>query len=402
LALSILAPAIIIKNNVALTKVLVIGPLLSWTGLLINATFVVGWLIVDITSFVQTAMFMRLARTAHTLRDMIAIAIFDIILTLNIFTFVFSAIYAIGVEIADHNGISGTFSIHPFVGPSEDDQKKFDSFTGYGDALWTLSKSGVATQAAIIVPRGSNGEIPYPGYTIIFTKELSPEEFVNHLLQSIPDAQIFDDRRTVLGEKSYSGKAFKIHMAGAFRHVSIFESYVRAYYSSNLSQSEFLSLVKLRYVPWSLGRYFEYPFPRGTLEPHPTINLFFVHCDGREYFTRSIDDLNKCTSLGMLPIGWALVESYMALQHDRMYLWSGPASIYASTSLFLTMAFYTGIVVIALLWLVRRVIRPFIFSNRFLDMSVAPLTVGCVYLLVLTSPVVLLVIGVGYSLLMFS
>jgi hypothetical protein len=359
---------------------------------------------VDIASSLQTALFIRLIARIRSPTDMLFMAACDLIVTINLFVFIFPIGLSAWVVGRDQIGRSvDLFIERPSVESTRErqlgDEVLSQAISGYG--LYAAEVSAVTYLGSSA--DSSSRPAPATG-TIVATKGVDGAKLVDSFLRQLgvnnptehkgsPPNYDDDDDLKELRDAIYSDKTFSHGVVHLARHLSLEGQslvYGRIFNKLHVIQDNFPAVVKLVPVYANMND-IHMGWPNEFVRvPHDRARQYFVSCDGKDYFSDTIGDLQKCKTLGILASGRLLKTAYEFSYLMQPDLLAVPASLFIITSLFLTATFYICFA-LALIgaWLARRA-NVVAFSWQWLDYEKSPFAVIGLALVILTTPVILL------------
>lgn len=389
LALLVIIPVTCLINQKSPANIFTIwGELESRRNLMVLAFLLVSCFVIDMLSFLQTAMFMRLTAYVPRLRDMVAMSFFDVVVTLNLFSMLFAAFLVPLVSYIDARGTMMDVRIED-DGPASN----LKSARGKGSPMEALRGAGlVISNLGYRAKRPdddkwkavASGYVAVKGYTI--------DDAVKAFLSSTGakrEAIRETTEKSEFGMRERAGVSASIAASGLHRRLSTMQLYQAIYMRSHVVQDAFMALMKLQLLTIDTSALFS------IVEEHASTPLkyglpYFSLCDGQARYEVTIE-VRSCEKYAVLDVGTPFTRLYTWLMVFHPEIEPLPITMIAASSLFLTMAFYMGLAIYSAIAFAARYASGVMLSDKYLDLKVAPLTVGSIYAMLCLAPVGILI-----------
>ncbi len=333
-------------------------------------------LLIDMLSFLQTAMFMRLTAYVPRLRDMVAMAFFDIVVTLNLFSMLFAALLVPVVFYIDQRGTPMEISAR--------DTGSVSSKRGSGkeSSMEVLRANGLSINGIEYLakrPGDQKWNAYETGYVAL--KGYTAEEVVRSFMMSAgasPGTIVEAVANRESDTRETRSTTATIETWGLHRRLNFMLLYQIVYTRSHVVQDAFLGLLKLDLLAIDTSALFSIS-EEYSATPLKYDRPFFSLCDGQVRYEASVESRPTCEKYAVLEVGTPLTRLYTWLMAVKPEVKPFPITVIAASSLFLTMAFYMGLAVYSAIAFAARHASGFMLSNKYLDLEVAPLTIGAIY-----------------------
>lgn len=380
----------------------------------------------DLISVLQTAMFMRFAASIRSFADMLFLGLCDLIITVNIFVFVFPIAMTAIFKLDDLTGrnldiyVSASTLAEPERGTPAKQKKtgplseKSDEFergasdlifeegTVFADEFKNFVKNnrGRVDELSIEPYQETyNGKttsvIPTAAYVISNGMKLDDvnKTVWQALGVTLDDAQPpkADD---ILGEALRRGKNFShgvIKLSDGFHKTSLLNLYFAAYSDSHAVQDQFLALPFLQPVTQSIKELL-HRFSTLYMDiPHGMAKEFVFSCDSSITYEDILPDVSKCKTFLVSYIGPALRNIYYWARLSEPPIDPIMVSVFASTGLFLAVLFYASLVLYVLSGLILKAAWALGVGHGWFDLEKNPFAVAAGIILITGIPIGLIV-----------
>lgn len=374
----------------------------------------------DLFSFLQTAMFMRFAAGIKSFADMLFLAVCDLIVTVNIFVFVFPVALALVFKIDDLEGrklaLFTATEVYWDKTVKKEEKKQVeknkddatDEAGGEGDdeferKLGELTftknqplgknfnefqkKNDVRVDRHAIEPYVAlrDGSLDNLIGTEIFSasKGVSAEEVQTALWKelgvTLKEEQPPKEKSRITQELRDSKKFYRgsIYLSDALRDHSVLVSYFTAYGLSHAVQDQFLFILRFQLVKQEIKDIvirFSQPY---LAIPKEDVGEFLLLCDGKRTFTNEIPDVTSCkNSFSVSYVGPALREAYYWARVFYPPMAPIVVSVFASTGLFIAILFYCSLILYVASGLILKTAWGLGVGRGWFDIEKNPFTVS--------------------------
>jgi hypothetical protein len=361
-------------------------------------------LAVDVISCLQTALFLNLTVRIRSAYDMLFMAFCDLIVTINLFVFVFPIGMQVWITAKDLIGRDITIYVEQAQQAELDDRDAKDA--DKKPVLEAAAKYHMEAQdTSVFGYYGSNPENikrspASPG--MVATREMATSELVDRFFKAlgarpqsrkglIPNPGDDEDGFSVLFQSMYDEKAFSYATVHLSKHLTFFGGqalYGFLFAKAHVVQDAFSAVVSLRVIEMrtndaliSLGRRVEY-----VKVPHKIARGFFISCDGVDRFVNEIPDLTSCKKVGLFNSGAVLSHVYEWTHLMSPFLTAVPVSLFVITSLFLTISFYVSLTLALLSNRLGRLSLHLAFVREWVAVEKNPFLISALILLIVVSP----------------
>ena len=289
-----------INKTDPITVASIYGKIDDFTNLVAVILLLICCFCTDVFSFLQTAMFMRLASRIGSLRDMAFMAACDLIVTVNLFVFVLPFFAGILIYYVDANGRYLTLTFEAGAPDAEPNEEAIRVLI----AANSLEYRSLAIKASV---NDNNGVPTYGGakFSYILSKGIQPNDslqvMLKHADMTAEEKSQSDGKNAARDEfQRWSREYIKrqtpddkstetttkivvstTRMSKALFSISPFDSYSLLYAMSHSVQDEFLRIIKLAPVDFDLNRFMLRLDSSYLRFPIDKIDNYFVECDGK-------------------------------------------------------------------------------------------------------------------------
>lgn len=415
-------------NDVSPRKLFSIVPnFLSSENIVVFIILIFGMLITDILSFLQTAMFMRIAGKIERFGEMLLMIACDLIVTVNIFIFIFPFLLTLTIYFLDARGRDFEFTAvlqdkeEPIESQrrSESISDRYKEMKDYSSA-YDFKTYDLSFIAHVMGYPRQNTRSGRTTSSYIAVKNMDPNIALARFISSIgsdslvvprqPDTSRQELSRWIRGSsrnigpitptpeeiQAVQGKTdivFHTNLHGAFSQINPIQLYFSMYSMGHIVQDQFLLLIQLNIVDLDLNPIMWQTERESFSIPYSDISNYFVICDGVVDYVDKLDQANNCQSMSIIPVGDIFRETYSS-SFIFFKLGDIPISIYASTALFLTMIFYIGMFLFVFGYKFGAIFRLIALEKQFIDIKKFPFTTMSLYITAIISPLAILILAI--------
>lgn len=319
-------------------------------------TIIMSFIILtDIVSFLQTALFMNLTTKIKSANDIYFMALCDIIVSINIFTFVFPVGVQYALIFSDIKGRD--INLYVSIPNIEDFDKEMTSGTlesfhlraddgwSYSEIYTIFSDSRLAKEVQIQSPVAS---------ATIALKAVSPDDAVRKMISALGVKEITktSPQINLSGSTQEQKHSFfeKMSAYSGHLHVSKFLTlngyrvlYQTIFSSIHIVQDSFPAVMSIKIIKMNIEDIFIRLKGSYSQVPVRGAGSYYYVCDNLNGFIDMPREFDSCKSAAIIEIGDALKSNYAMINLESPFLDKIPVSIFMLSSLILTFVFYIGL-----------------------------------------------------------
>ena len=357
----------------------------------------------DIISFLQTAMFLRFVSGIKSFADMIFLAICDLVITINIFVFIFPLALVAIFHIDDVTGRTSVF----FIGTAATSISEEDNESNLSgniklpkDFREFIRSSKSRFDTILIAPFSKNTDGRLEGsvneFIYFASQGMSVEAASTRVWAAL--GMTLEDGRPPASESPlraalmsrYVYKQGTLHLSHGFKNQQFWGIYNQAYTVSHEVQDQFLGLLLFEYVTQPIKSLLFALGPGYMAIPHETAKEFVVLCDEKVTLEDTLPDTSKCSEYSIAYVGGPFRDLYYWLRITKPPVAPIVVSVFASTGLFLAALFYASLTLYVLTGLMLKLSLTIGVSHGWFDLEKNPFTLSAGILILTATPVFLL------------